>query len=391
MEVENVDTGSSINESTASVAEPISKGGGDAPTSFDEIESLHQAAERKAQLKDKIESGKPAEKSAKPAKKTKEKTEETQEISEQAEDLEELPEVKTFKTKNGRDDVELRADMEIPVTIDGQETTVSLNELRNGYAGQATVKQRFEQLAMEKQTYEADRAALDNFVGEVFDDAESDPLGAMIKIAERAGLDPVKYQMTLLDALAEHAQKWANMSEHERAVYKYDLENQQLKSRLERTETQNKSYLERTQLDNQVTEITRDLGIDKQTFAENYYDIVDYFESEGLDINQITPELVADYIIDQHNEEVTAEILRSVDPELAEDDEAINTLMSVAEQNPDFTEEDLREIAAEAWGVDSKSAKVSRKLSKSKPDIVNNPIPRNADKTPLSFDELESL
>jgi hypothetical protein len=387
MEVENVNT-ESVNETTTNNVDVIEKSGGDSPASFDDLSNAHASAERKAQLEPNAQKAVEKVKAKATAKTDKKEVNEepTEEVA-----AEELPKVRMFKVKNGHDSLDLRSDMEVPVKIDGVETMVSLSDLRDGYAGQSTVQERFKELASNRNTYEADRAALDNFVGDVFQDVEQDPMAAMIKIAERAGLDPVKYQMSLLDALSEHAEKWQGMSEEEREIYRYDLENQQLKNRLDRSESQNQYAQQRAQVDSRVSELSRELGIGREEFAQNYFDVEEYFKSEGLDANEITPEIVAEYIVDQHNENEASEILKSISPDLAEDWDAVNTLMGVAADNPDLTDEDLREIAQEAWGVDRKAEKVTRKVQKGKPDIVKDTVPRNAEKSPLSFDDLESM
>ena len=402
------------------------KGGGDNFTSFDELESVESSQIRQKELEvkqtvDAIEKVKGGKKDAKTTSKetTKKATEQVSDEKQKVQDVAdkvakkqskkddtteadegentnqtegestELPEVKTYKIKSGHEELELRADTLIPTLIDGKEEQVTLEDLRSDYSGRKVITQRFQQLSDERREFDTNRAEVDTFIKDVFTDIEADPFSSVLKIAERAGLDPVKYRLDLMDSLAGHAEKWSQMTDEQRQAYKVQIENEQLKNKLQKTETQTQHEHSMRELDAKVSQVQEKLGITRDQFVDMYYNIQDHFQKNGIN-QEITPELVAEYFVDGHNEAVAVGILKELDPELSQDWEAVNTLIEVAAENPDFDEEDLMEVAREVWGS-RKAEKVSKKLAQGKPDMVKSSRPNDPQKTPLSFDELETM
>lgn len=310
------------------------------------------------------------------------------EESEESED--ELQEdSKVIKIKDGDREIALKSDAKIPVKVDGKSFEVSIEDLRQDYAGREAIKTRFDEFSREKQSYVNDKKVTEDFLNSTIGLMQTDPIRGIAKIAEKAGFDPVQYQMTLLDQLAEQGQKWAQMNETEKKVWQKTLEADTLKARLEQLEASQNSSKEIEQLDVKVKSIVEELGVSEQDFAETYFDLERMQVEGGLSL-EITPELVQEAILDQQLMQDASAIFGEVAPAFKEDDEALNTLVGIYYEHPNLTREDFVELAKD-YAEQKRSIQISQKIQKSEPQRVRSRGSVNAGQEPLTFDDLDKL
>lgn len=399
-------------ETTANIQEPIVKTGGESFTSFDELENVSNYKARQNELNSEKEGGQNGkEKSNEKSNEKNGKKELLKENSKldakKSKDLETnkpesldkkqtepndkvLPQIKTIKLKNGDDEIQLRHDTKIPVKIDGKIEDVPVEELVKNYSGTKAVDERFKQYSQERYKFDQDRKEVDSFISDVFEASKTDPIKGLIIAAERMGLDPVQYQMHLMDALSERANQWSQMSEQDRALYKYQQENAQLKSQHEKIQSRQMLDKQTKELDSQVNELQTKLGVSREEFAKSYFTL-ETLQKSGQLKKDITPELVADYISDTKKVASAREILNDIDSGLAENKEALDSIVEVMYDYPKLGIEDIKSIAKDYYGKVKPSQKITEKLAKGKPDLVEPKRKINAGQDLTSFEELDRL
>lgn len=388
------------NTDTSGIQETIEKSGGDSPTSFDELEAVDAYKQRQEQLKsapkEKEEpKAKPKAKAEKfdglaedAAKKAKDKTD--LEADTQEEPEEDLPPARTFKLKNGKDEVELRSDTIIPVKVDGIERDMPFEEVVRRASGDVAVETRFNQLHQERQIFEEDKRVIDDFVKDVYESALDNPIQGLLKAVEKAGMDPIQYELNLMEEMAKRGEQWASMTDEQREAYVLRRENEKYKAQQEMQQQSMAQNQQVQQMETQVEQLKQQHGIEHQEFVEGYQELLVEWKQGNIP-GEITPELVADYVLDQRKIGTATEILEGIDQNLGQDSSAIQQVVELMYRYPQLDSEDIKDLVKEHYKVKSPAKKASEKLRSGKPDLVEPGTKVNPDKDLTSWDQLESL
>lgn len=388
-------------ENTANIQQPIVKSGGESFTSFSELENVTNMKARQAELKASEEGSRHGKEKSNEEKNIKEKvldkklksekSEETKEDKKQTEPNDKiLPKMKTIRLKNGDEEVNLRHDTVIPVKVDGKIMEVPVEELVKNFSGTKAVDERFKQYSQEKYKFDQDKREIESFINDVMAASKTDPVQGLLLAAQRIGLDPVQYRINLMEALSEQALQWHQMTDQDKALYKYQLENQQLKSTQEKYNQRTQQENEAKQLDLKVTELQNKLGVSREEFAKSYFTL-ETLQKNGQLKAEITPDLVANFISDQKKMSTAREILQEIDEDLLANSDAIESLVDIMYDYPKLGVDDLKDIAKDYYGKVKPSQKITNKLSKGKPDLVEPKRKINAGQDLISFDELDRL
>ena len=300
------------------------------------------------------------------------------------------PPAKTLKVKDGDKEVDLNLLVKIPVKVAGQETEVTLDELRNNYAGKVAWSERFGEVGRKEQRLEKVKS---DFVGafkEFQEIAEKDGLQALCKLAEMNGQNPIEFREKFLSGLLPQLENYAAMSEDERAQAEKDFKLASLERENETHRRAREEQQSLAQLKSKIDSLQETHQIDPQTF-ESTFQALESLQKQGKIREFITPEMVVEVAISERRysaiESALDELNLSVDSKAK--DQMVNDLMSVAKANPDLSPEDLKEIALNAWGT-KKAQNLSRKIQKTQGEGTRSPArtPANPSHEALSFDDL---
>lgn len=367
--------------------EVLEKSGGDSTVSFDEIEEAilpnktlvedddelpNQTDKNLEKVKDVLKKGdakEPKSKDKPTTKKNKEKEDED-EKEEQKGDKESVEEeaekaAKKIRAKSGEDELELSQDVTFEVPIRGVKEKVTLQDLMSNYSGKTDWSQKYKDLNKDKQTFERDRDTLQKYVNDLHTKLvdEKDAMGALWMLAEAMGGSPAKVISEFQKQIMGKLDEWKDLSEEQRRVK--ELEEQlALRSRQDELTTRAKqAQAVEDEMRGRVEKVIQDNGMDKEGFFELYTKL----KSSGtLKTEELTPERVAEEFKKLESEKSIESLLDDVNPDIENKAEAVTEMKKVLATYPDFTIEDLRDIAVEVYG--SKSSKnLSRKLKKSAP------------------------
>jgi hypothetical protein len=263
------------------------------------------------------------------------------------------------KTADGKT-FDIAPDAVIEVPVDGKPQSVSLAELKKNYSGKVAYEQKFEELAKERKTYEADVQATDEALEHMVTlMKDGKPVAAVRYLAEILGADPRAIEKQITEAAGETWEKRSKMSPEERRAADAEEEAQYLRDREKQRGEREKATKDRSVVEGRVNTVLEKTGMDKKTFAA----MAEEMRELGAKPEQITPEAVGEFYRAVQHEEGAKKVLDSVAPKLDNKDKAVTHLRTVWDQNPDFTEADITEIAQQVYGKKDAKA-LSRRIQK---------------------------
>lgn len=382
--------------------ETIENGPGDSTISFDELEDVTiknktiyddnedelpnqtEAEQNLEKVKDVLKDPEKATKE-KPEKKAKEKKEDEQEEQPESPAKEELDKAaKIIKALNGENELELSQDVTFEVPVRGTKEKVTLQDLMSNYSGKTDWSQKYNELNKNKQTFERDRDTLQKYVNDLHTKLveEKDAMGALWMLAEAMGGSPAKVISEFQSQIMGKLDEWKDLSSEERRVK--ELEEQlALRSRQDELHkrTEQAKAVEQ-QMNERVDQVVQENGMTREGFFEIYNNLKN---SGTLKTEELTPERIAEEFKKLESEKSIESLLDDVNPSIENKSEAIEAMKGIMKTYPDFSVEDLREIASEVYG--SKASKnLSRKLKQSAP--VNTAKEKVASGDAWSFDQL---
>lgn len=297
--------------------------------------------------------------------------------------------LKMIKGLQGGKPYELPSDVMIEVTVDGKKQSVSIDDLRNQYSGKMGWDKKFSELDRERKGFSKEREEIVTEISTFFSLSQTDPKKAIYYLAERSGQNPHEFFSQMRNGLVPEIQRWGQLTPEQREVENLKEQNAFLQSKTQSEQSRRTAQESLQALDTKVTEVSTKLGIDRNTFKSVYEEIV---ATGKVAPDQITPEYVADYYKVTQSFNKAEAALESISPELKSNREAVQALVSVIEGNPDFTAEDIAEIARSTIGAQVAAKSVNRKIQKNSSGAASpksNSRPKNPNNEPVNFDDLE--
>jgi len=302
--------------------------------------------------------------------------------------------VKLIKVSTGEETADLRADSTLSVKVDGTSEEVSLQDLRDNYSGKVAWDRKNTALTKDKQSFKRDQDTLQSYVSQLHQKitVEKDIMGTFALLADAMGANPVEILTEVNTAMAAQAAKWAEMDEGQRVLALKDKELDLLKKSQEVQTTRQSASDSLRKKQDQRREALEKSGLGEEAFESAFNQAktaIEAGQGAGLTVDELrdNPEMVIEIHDRLEKHKAMSAMLKEVNPEAGED--AVSLLTQQWEQNPDFTVDDLKEIAVDAFG--SQQAKnLSKKVRKSQPRGVQNESkasPQN-DEVLFSFDQL---
>jgi hypothetical protein len=295
--------------------------------------------------------------------------------------------VKTFKVKSGGKDVEIQSDTPFRVKVDGKEEQVPLQDLLNNYSGKVSYEKKFSELDRAQKAHHAERQDLQSSIDRLFNLAvkENNPRGAIEWLAEAMGGDPRQAWKAVREEVGKQLLNIKDMSEEDLKSLDEKEELEYLRKKEQKSTASARADRQRQELDKRVTAVREKHNLDKATYLKIYDELRASGEVRDADL---TPELVGEYHQEITQRQELGKMLHGLNPNLKNKDGIIRELRNVQIQNPEFTIEDLKEIAQDVYGV-KKTTGLASKIKKTKPASPARPASRDqGKKEPTFFDDL---
>ena len=388
----------------------ISKAGGETPVSFDEFEAIEKSerAAKRIAAKEKVESEqaekeikkesktdkkeiKKAEKQAKTDEKGGENETEGQlpktQAQDKAEDQEVIEEIKKIVATHNDSRFEVPATAEIQVKIDGEDQTATVQDLINSFSGHKAVERRFTELRDQKNVFLKDKRAIDSALTQINSLANTDPDSELRQLATLAGIDGEKFLVETKTKIADELEKMASMSPEERKAYEANAEADRYRKQLEYERNQMKKQQENLELQKKIQDVQSQHSIDDDTFDTVAEELLN-LQKAGKIQQKVTPELVANVIIDDRRYDLAREVIKEVNPGLASKEHIVESLVNMQRQKPETTKEELLEEIQSTYGVNQRAQNLSKKVSKQQLEKTTAPEINPQNQDVWSFDQL---
>lgn len=413
---------SAPNSVTTSPTEPIEIGPGENFSSFDELEAAHSRSTRAHQM-DRVSGQKKSEPQPKAkspvddepehisdeAKEKAEKKAEREDAKQaKAKDAKETDKpdakaqekdrtapgksqaAKAIKVKNGEEETELPLSAKVSVRVNDQDTEVTLEELRNEYSGKQAWQKKFGELGTEKAKFEREKNIVTSKLGEMFSLSQKDPIAGLMKMAELAGLDPIKYRQDFITALEPALVKRLEMSDDQRraedaeAELAYHRNQTQARTDKERDDAAYKAF------ESEVHSKVQKAGLTNDDFQSTFQTLEQMVKSGEYKTKsgEITPDDVIEAALSYRSFEAAESEMTSLG-DLPQDQKqkflAEFIPMAVAQR---LTQAEVRAVVSDTFR-DLKASNLSRKVRKSQADAgKTSSAPRNPASEPITFEDL---
>lgn len=295
-----------------------------------------------------------------------EEQESEEETAQDDEKTDEKPSDESEAPEEGSDDeggsVDLAKAIEegsLEVAID-EETSVTLQDLKNDYIGQREISRRFSELDVKNKQMEADvgeiNEYINTFAGKLRD---GDSVGAMQYFGEFAGVPPYMIKEQLIAALKPEIIRREQMSTAQLQNEMLTEQNKYLQEQRESEQQRRESEQAQMELQNSVKELRETHNITEdvwnQVKAELQQDLPQDME--------LTPELVVKAVEYDRNYVQAERVINSFADNLENAEQILDELIDVKEKYPHFTDEDLTEVIKTAQEI-NKKAQAEKNLAK---------------------------
>jgi hypothetical protein len=361
---------------------PIAVGAGDSPVSFDALERIviadkHTSKASKAEKK--AEAPAPEKAAVEAVSPDKQEQQETK-----------APEGSDKKQPEAEKAQSLADDAQVEITVNGKKETVSLKDLKNHYSGKVVWDKKFSELDKERKTFIADKSVVEEQISKFFELSEKTPKDAVRHLADIAGVNPVQFMKQLRDGLLPDIAKWSQMSEAERRAAEAEEENQYLKSSIESKSKMEAASAKDQALMAEMTKIREAHGLDDGMTKALYTEL-----TEIMDAAKITPQIIGEYAVLKKSYETVTKAVEGIRPELAADSETIDQLVKFHQENPDLTDDDIKDVIDQAFGKQSRKQSLAKKVNAAAraEGLPTNAAPppapkRNPNSDPINFEDL---
>lgn len=386
-----------VNKGTADVSAPIELAGGSSPISFDELEAVtnfkterkkiekaeEKAAEKEVEKSEKPKKDEKAEAQQKVAKEEKGQAKEKESDKEvkSVEKTDNSPKLIKVKTQEGEQSVP--SDAIVQVKVDGKPVEVPVQELVNRYSQKSHLDKLYSDYKAEKASLSKEKDQFNKALNVAYDVLvnKKDIRGFIEYLTDDLNMDGEAIWKESYEKVLREAEEMAQLTPEERKARELESELNHYKQKEEARRQELSSKKEFQKLESTVQQTIEQFGMTKDTFVQAFDELVKL----GTDAASITPEMVGKYHKNMQTITHVEEALKSVNPELADNNETVTELATLAINNA-ATAEEITEVINQLYGNEAEK-KLARKVNKLQQ--TNSPkTARNPDKDPLFFDDL---
>ena len=277
--------------------------------------------------------------------------------------------IKKITGKAGNKKYELTSDTVFSHKVDGEEVDVTLQDLLNNYSGKTSYDRKFQEfseskkeLESERNNYQAELESINEYIGNFAQKIQQDDaMGALEYFAEFSGMKPYEFRNELVRQLAPEVERRSLLSYEEIENENLRQQNEYLLRQQESAEANRTSEQAKEELGSKIRQMQEAHGISDEDFEKSYYELVES-NYEG----DVTPDVVAEYYVHTQAYSRAESVLETIDTNLRNQQQIVENFQRVIVNNPDFDDNDLKEIAEEVYGDFKKKASksVSKKLPK---------------------------
>jgi hypothetical protein len=269
-------------------------------------------------------------------------------------------------------------DAEFTFKADKGEVTRTLKELRDASAGDVAIRNRMREVAEE-------RKSLQKPIKKFISVSKTDPLRALKIIAEQAKqFDEDFTYENFIQSLAKQGRDLSSMSADQKKAYNLSKELEEIKndskSKSDEVEERNRKqeFLEKTRLSEDEFEYMGEQILANETLSEN------------IKTQEDLENMIGQLAVETELQKRAFGLWKEVNPEIVDEDiknPLVHAITKQMRQNPDFTNEDLKDIIKDVVAGDKRNRAV-RSLSRKKDRTVRAGRQRTVNNNKTNFQSL---
>lgn len=238
-------------------------------------------------------------------------------------------------------------DAEIEFPADKKNIRLTLRELKDRAAGDIAVKNRMHALAEEKKRVAASFKEFATL-------AKTDPLAALEYISNKAKEADGEFEyQKYIEKLAEQAESLGRMDDKDRKAWELEKKLSKAEKDLSVNERKTNAVLRKQEILSEYPQIG------DQQFADMVEAVLSTDELlEGVENEKDVLDVVEELIQETLTQRDLISVIDEVNPAFSRDNELIFALSDQIRQNPDLTEQDVREIVSEILPSEKKKQPV---------------------------------
>lgn len=227
---------------------------------------------------------------------------------------------KALKAYDGDKELDLPLTLSVPVKVDGEESFVTLEKLRESYSGKTAWDKRFSELDNERRQFQLEKQSLIDKESRINKQLQS--VNARLKAWEEAvkkgdgkgfidealglmGVSQKKFWAQVLSEIAPQASEWELMTDEERRAYLAEGDIEELQAKLKRYEAKEKESKTLAEQQAAVTAIMQRYQVSPQELQQEYSNVVTLLQQGAIPAETATAlqtaseEQVASYLAER--------------------------------------------------------------------------------------------
>lgn len=274
-------------------------------------------------------------------------------------------EIKKLKARIGdgeeASELELPLNAKLPWKVGGQDVEVELLDVLNNYSGKVPWDKKYSEIDLIRKTVEGEKREyqerLDK-INKLYRDEKSSPVEALSYMLDLAGVPKHDYLRKIRDALVPDVEQFAQLSPEEKRAYLAEQENRVLREIAESDNRKRVQEETRKSLSDSFAKIREAHQLDETDLTRAY----NFGIEKGISVE--TPEDVAGIAIELRAVDRAKSLIESVDSQIlssASGREIWHNIAEIIYKDPSFSDDEIREVIAETFGVEADVKKVKEK------------------------------
>jgi len=277
--------------------------------------------------------------------KAKEKTDKAAKPTKESEDTpekakpEQAAKPRTFKFKNGEENVAISSNAVVGVKVAGRDEEVKLEDLVNEYSGKTNWTRKYQELDKDKMMFHEERNGLNDRIETLFKKSSENPELAWDYLCELSGKDPVEVKEGLIRSMIKEILPLARMDEGEIETWIGDRKRDWRDAKHAHREESVKQQAQQAQVQQSRRQVQEQYAIAGEEFEQAEANANAWLKAQGAN-ERATPEQIA-YV---HRAEMAKDVVHQICPHLAQRDDfskIMGEITSDLVKNPGMTKEKL--------------------------------------------------
>lgn len=275
----------------------------------------------------------------------------------------------------------------IKAKVDGELQEISLKDFKNGISGQKAIDKRFSEYDKSEKALKAEISQVNDFINDLGTKMKtSSVMEGFAEVGKLVGLAPHQLKAQLIKELLPEIERMNGMTQEEVNLEYNKNETSYTKSQLETQQKEMQEKQATMDLDMQVSSVKQTHSIDNVEWDN----AVSHLDSTIPQNEPITPNLVAEYVQFSRAGNLAETVINSIDSGLMEKGDLYNTLQNTIIDNPDFTQDDLKDIVSQSLNL-SVETEVKDAIEKSSKKSTKKEEPKDGPSVLVDYDGNEVL